>query len=181
MKDTRSIVSALAEYRQFIDRVDTICRQIAARTSAAITCHEGCDACCESIGVFPVEAVHIALHLCPDQPPDPDRIRSNSDLASRAPDAHCPFLETHRCRIYPVRPLICRTQGMAFLVEEAGEKRLVHCPKNFQGMTRFPAEMLIDLDKMNTYLIRINQAFLQEMGEAFALPNRIPLGALHFR
>ena len=181
MKDTRSIVSALAAYRQFIERIDTICGQITARAAAAITCHEGCDACCEAIGVFPVEAVYIALHLCPDQPPDPDRIRSNSDLASRDPDTHCPFLENHRCRIYPVRPLICRTQGMAFLVEEAGERRLIHCPRNFQGMTRFPAEMLIDLDKMNASLIRINQAFLQEMGEAFHVPERVPLSALRFR
>lgn len=179
MKDIRSIESALAIYRQFIDRIDTICGQIALKAASAITCEEGCDACCEAIGVLPVEAMHIALYLGSDPFSDPQAcIRSNSDLVSRH---HCPFLENHSCRIYPVRPLICRTQGMAFLVEEAGERRLVHCPRNFQGMTRFPAEMLIDLDKMNAYLIRINQAFLQEMGEGFEVPDRIPLGALLLR
>lgn len=181
MNDTRSVESALAIYRQFIDRIDAICGQIALRAASAITCEEGCDACCEAIGVLPVEAMHIALYLGSGPFPDPDHIRSNSGLVSRNPDAHCPFLENHSCRIYPVRPLICRTQGMAFLVEEAGERRLIHCPRNFQEMTRFPAEMLIDLDKMNAYLIRINQAFLQEMGEGFEFPDRIPLGALLLR
>ncbi len=177
MKEPSMMLSSLSAYRQFIDRIDAICRDIAMRAGPAITCHEGCDACCEAIGVLPVEAIQIARYLHPDQPPDLDRIFRAIEQVSGNPDPHCPFLENHRCRIYPVRPLICRTQGMAFLAEEAGEKRLVHCPKNFKGMNRFPAALLIDLDKMNEYLIRINQNFLLEI-EAGIRPERIPLAAL---
>ncbi|MEW6260653.1 MAG: YkgJ family cysteine cluster protein, partial [Thermodesulfobacteriota bacterium] len=178
MKNTLSMLSALATYRHFIDRIDTICRDITIRAAAAITCHEGCDACCEAIGVLPVEAMHIALHLHPDQPPDLGRIYRNSKLTTKIPIDHCPFLENHRCRIYSARPLICRTQGMAFLVKEVAERRLVHCPKNFKGMDQFPADILIDLDKMNEYLIRINQSFLIEIEADILLSERIPLAAL---
>ncbi|WP_051327740.1 YkgJ family cysteine cluster protein [Desulfatirhabdium butyrativorans] len=172
-----SIEAALAPYRNLIERIDAICRTITKEAGAAITCHDGCDACCEAIGVLPVEAVQIARHLDPSRLPDWEKIHGIMQHSESTPTASpCPFLHQHRCRIYPVRPLICRTQGMAFLVEEEGEKRLVHCPRNFGGMSRFPAAMLIDLDRMNEYLIRINDHFLQEV--AARLPERIPLAEI---
>jgi hypothetical protein len=67
---------------------------------------------------------------------------------------------------------------LAFLVEEEGEKRLVHCPRNFQNMSHFSASLLIDLDKMNEHLIRLNHRFLQqEVVKSLSLPERVALSA----
>lgn len=172
-----SIEAALAPYRQLIQRIDAICRSITQEAGAAITCHDGCDACCEAIGVLPVEAFQIVRRLNSSRLPDWEKILSDAQRSeSTSAASSCPFLHLHHCRIYPVRPLICRTQGMAFLVEEQGAKHLIHCPRNFGGMARFPAAMLIDLDRMNEYLIRINDHFLREIAVPFS--ERIPLAAI---
>jgi Fe-S-cluster containining protein len=85
------------------DEVDRRAAALAARHAARMVCARGCSGCCvDDLTVFEVEA---------------DKIRRGaaSLLATAAPHppGRCAFLGTEgECRIYTLRPYVCRTQGL---------------------------------------------------------------------
>lgn len=60
------------------------------------------------------------------------------------------------CRIYPVRPLICRTHGFLHLSEEG----LDHCPWNFVELEEVDEDLPFRLESLHGTLLRVNLAFL---------------------
>jgi hypothetical protein len=92
---------------EWVDRlhavVDELARPIADAHATRLQCRHGCTACCaDGLGVFVIEAALIqARHR--------DLLRDEAP----APEGGCAFLdETGGCRIYGVRPYVCRTQGL---------------------------------------------------------------------
>lgn len=85
------------------EEVDRHSAALAARHAAKMACARGCSGCCvDDLTVFEVEAERIrrgaAALLASAQPHPPGR---------------CAFLGTEgECRIYALRPYVCRTQGL---------------------------------------------------------------------
>ena len=85
------------------DDVDRRAAALAARHAARMACARGCSGCCvDGLTVFEVEA---------------ERIRRGAAelLASGTPHppGRCAFLGSEgECRIYALRPYVCRTQGL---------------------------------------------------------------------
>lgn len=83
--------------------VDAEVRRLGDLHEAALHCRRGCHACClDDLSVLEVEA---------------QSIRRTIGQALRGAQAHpvggCAFLDDEgACRIYPVRPHVCRTQGL---------------------------------------------------------------------
>jgi uncharacterized protein len=145
----------LQNYRNLTAKVDALCRQIAANYGSCLACREGCDDCCRHISIFPVEAESLAaaLHDLPAE--EGSHIRT---LARAASSDACPLLENGRCLIYAARPVICRTHGLPIL--SAGPAGVINfCPKNFIGVTSFPAAYVLDINLLNTTLAAINSVF----------------------
>lgn len=92
--------------------VDRRAAALAAKHAAKLACARGCSGCCvDNLTVFEVEA---------------ERIRRGAAalLASATPHppGRCAFLGSEgECRIYALRPYVCRTQGLPlrWLVDEA--------------------------------------------------------------
>lgn len=115
----------LAELEQFHDEVSRRADALAARHGARIRCASGCSACCvDGLRVFAIEA---------------ERIRRGAQelLSEGRPHAlgACAFLDdAGRCRIYALRPYVCRTQGLPLRwLVEAGDAMEEHrdiCPLN---------------------------------------------------
>lgn len=104
------------------DEFDAIVAEAPERTQ----CGRGCADCCtDDLTVFEVEA---------------DLIRATHGALLRTGVPHapgaCAFLDEARaCRIYSVRPLVCRGQGAPLrrlLEDESGEERSI-CPLNEAG------------------------------------------------
>lgn len=107
--------------------VDELAAPLVAMHREKLACKAGCADCCvDNLTVFRIEAARIeAAHaaLLADEAPHPE--------------GACAFLDAEgRCRVYEVRPYVCRTQGLPLRwleedeAEEIIESRDV-CPKNF--------------------------------------------------
>jgi Fe-S-cluster containining protein len=90
-----------------------------------------------------------------------EQIRARARSASF--DA-CPLLENGLCLLYAFRPIICRTHGFPLLSGPEEIKKIDFCPKNFTGITTFPADAVMNLDMLNTTLAAINSVFIASWG-----------------
>lgn len=165
----------LANYQTFIGRVDELCRQIGAGWREHIVCRQGCDSCCRHLQLFPVEAAALAAALHALPPAQVAELQKRARQAS--PDA-CPLLVEGSCRLYAARPLICRTHGLPLLIKGDDGPRVDYCPMNFAGLAALPAAAVIDLERLNTALVAINQLYLRDSpGEGKGFPERIAIAA----
>ena len=108
------------------DEVDRRAAALAERHRKRMVCARGCSGCCvDGLTVFEVEA---------------DRIRAGAaDLLATGtahPPGACAFLGSEgECRVYAVRPYVCRTQGLPlrWIDEEAEAEYRDICPLNDKG------------------------------------------------
>ncbi|HET7435434.1 MAG TPA: YkgJ family cysteine cluster protein [Thermoanaerobaculia bacterium] len=88
---------------QIHEAVDARAARLAARHRERLVCRSGCfDCCVDDVTVFEIEA---------------EKIRNGAAelLANGTPHAagRCAFLgEAGECRVYALRPYVCRTQGL---------------------------------------------------------------------
>jgi Fe-S-cluster containining protein len=107
-----------------------------------------------------VEAAALAMAHSDLPAEEITRIRGLARVVSS--DA-CPLLENGRCLLYSARPVICRTHGFPLLF--AGREGVIdYCPKNFIGITSFPAAAIIDINRLNTTLAAINAVYTASSG-----------------
>lgn len=131
-------------------------------------CAAGCAQCCRvHLSVFPVEAQLIfswwkALPTNQKQKMSASWKPTSATAENSAePITECFFLAEKSCSIYPVRPVICRSQGLpikmaeipAALPQQSGNYELSLCELNFEQESSLPspAEWL-DLERLNTLL-----------------------------
>ena len=145
-------------YRQLIAKIDHRANAIQQQWGRHMDCRRGCDSCCRHITVFPVEAAFLAAAL--KQAPF-DRAAGIRESARRAaPDGPCPLLKNGACQLYAARPIICRTQGLPLLVNQHGKTTVDTCPRNFNDVRQLPADIVIDLDRLNHMLTAVNFHFV---------------------
>lgn len=125
------------------------------RHAARLQCRRGCASCCvDELTVFEVEA---------------EVIRTRAANVLREPPhpvGACAFLDAHgACRIYPVRPYVCRTQGLPlrwvdFDDAEAASERRDICPLNETGepLAALPADACWELGPTEGQLAGIQAA-----------------------
>jgi uncharacterized protein len=95
--------SILEELEAFHGEVDRLVARLTGVHETRLRCTRGCSDCCiDGITVFEIEAERIR--------------RAAAGILREAepyPPGRCAFLsEDGACRIYPVRPFVCRTQGL---------------------------------------------------------------------
>ncbi len=130
---------AVAYVQALHEAVDGLVAQTAGRLGERLQCRRGCSGCCvDGLTVFEVEAERIR--------------RAHPGLLEReapAPEGRCAFLdEAGACRIYAVRPYVCRTQGLPlrWLEEDEATGEPVEardiCPLNAEGepLENLPAD-----------------------------------------
>jgi len=121
-----SIERALVALDDLHHAIDREVRRLTEIHAARLNCRRGCSACClDDLSVSRIEAERIR--------------RAHGDLLGHgdpSPAGACAFLDQEgACRIYEVRPTICRSQGLPLRVlfenevEEIEEHRDI-CPLN---------------------------------------------------
>ena len=160
----------LSTYRQLVARLDVHSGRVTEAWSASLACREGCFDCCQrDLSVFAVEAASIRAWL------------ADNDLGAGTSAEGCALLdERGGCRIYPVRPVVCRTHGLPLAVsQDDGTVTGDVCPLNFDGgsgLAGVPAQDFLSITTVNTLLAAIDLAFTDAAG----LPpgERTPLAEL---
>lgn len=175
---------SLIQYNLFINEVDALCRRLYKIHSKHLLCRKGCFSCCTDISVLAVEAYAILMgfpSMIPENKNSEAEEENLSDFSGSNTSKQnlCAFLDQDgACRIYPFRPLICRTHGLPllYLMEEYdtdGERvqaavpqwQLFYCDLNFQGITEdhwekvFTPEDVLDMEEWNRRLVEINEKF----------------------
>ena len=147
-------LECLHNYRNLVEKVNSLCQKIEAEYYEQLACRKGCDGCCLHFSLFWVEALSlaVALHELPES--QVEHLRGKARAAS--PDGPCPLLENGACLLYAARPIICRTHGLPILTTEDDKPTVDFCPKNFRGIGSLPGHAVIDLDRLNTLLTAIN-------------------------
>ena len=163
------------------ERYETLCRycddfftQVFNEYPAQIRCTKGCASCCLLETVAPLEAYIITSYL--QQRPNIVVIPEDS-TSCRAPsdEGQCIFLTQGACRIYPVRPIICRTHGLPIQYPDQLEYDV--CPLNFAeiDLKSIDERYVLDAELITTNFMRLNLAFCLLTQSADAAEERIPL------
>ena len=150
----------LAELMGALAKIDAAVAQAVARAGDALTCARGCARCCVGgLSVLPVEAALIA--------------RSGLAPPTHSAAGMCAFLdERGDCSIYPVRPVLCRTHGLALKTEpdraRAGGLRVLGddvevCALNYQARAPAPAEVL-DATRVLMLLVTVDRRYRARVG-----------------
>jgi Fe-S-cluster containining protein len=131
-------------------------------------CAKGCAQCCNvQLSIFPVEAQRIFdwwQQLEQDDRQGLSQIwksQSNDVPSSEGKGKKCSFLFNEVCSVYPVRPIICRSQGLPLKMKRAQTDdedntttiELSVCELNFVNDSSLPGQSeWLDLDRLNTLL-----------------------------
>jgi uncharacterized protein len=145
----------LEAYRQLIEKLDEFFSQAISKYAADMDCRSGCDDCCQrDLTLYPVEVARMIEGFCELRADCQERISKRARAAQLSDEAACPFLEEGRCLVYNLRPIICRTHGLAMLIPGTGE--LSVCPRNFLKVKHIEGECVLDLTPVNQILATVN-------------------------
>jgi Fe-S-cluster containining protein len=165
------------EYLNLRQRIDREAERLVALHGMSITCSPSCDGCCVNLTVFPVEFFSIEQEM--------RRAGLSEEDLHFDESAICGFLRDRLCRIYPFRPIICRTHGLPilFIDDSSDESRweVSFCERNFRDRDQieFTNDMLLDIENINAELNRINRDFIASLPEGqYESHTRIPLKEL---
>lgn len=160
----------LPRYHQLLDEVAAAMAPLLARHRATMQCGPRCTDCCQALSLLAIEAQMVATAYQALPPATQAAIRAMIGSRARETDAQCPFLLDGLCAIYPARPLICRTHGLAigYVDEEREVIEVSACALNFAEDFPLITEDLLLLDPFNARLAALNQEFAEAMGLAAA-------------
>lgn len=156
-------MKSLNYYNELIQRIDAFINDIVASYGTQLQCASGCYECCTLESILPVEIYPILEWYSIQPQPTIDDLQSNCE------SGYCLFLQHSMCRIYPFRPIICRTHGYPILVDN----RVDICPRN-DGIA-FEKQHILNVEHCNTMLTAINLLFLKDIGTSPLQQERINL------
>lgn len=138
------------QYNRLIDDLSGQIKRLEPIWGRRLHCRPGCAACCQPFSVFALEAAIIA--------------EGAAGLTAASEPGLCAFLENGLCRIYPLRPIICRSQGLplAYVDERRQSIEVSACLINFPEDTEFTMDELLFLDEINRRLAALNICYCRE-------------------
>lgn len=149
--------------REFHQKIDEFFIDKSKKYSEQIQCKLKCDKCCHvELSIFEIEKSNILdWYSRLDVSQKKELIKKLETPQIKSEDLFgnlvnpCVFLYESECSIYPVRPTLCRSQGLPMLRIEEDENQIDCCPLNF-----IEADMEINdclsTDTVNLVLSSIN-------------------------
>lgn len=128
-------------------------------------CRAGCSRCCYvDLTVFDIEANNIRNWFNALSLSEQESIKKKWQTPlSRMMNFHgeevnsCVFLHNEECTIYDARPLICRSQGLAFKFKHEAQEYVDICPLNEEMLDVLEDKEVLNLDLLNMILSRLEQ------------------------
>lgn len=176
MDNKQNKESLIKAYFELRDELDVAASKLESMHQSQLSCKAGCDSCCESLRLFPLELAAINYELGHSVTLPPKKWRNTKT-------SKCRFLINHQCAIYASRPIICRTQGLPLLYEnQDGEGyQLSVCHLNFKGVdvNKFYDGNALFMPPFNSRLFLLNEQFVElQQSTKVSSFSRYPLNAL---
>lgn len=140
-------------------KVDAFVARVEAHHGAELRCGPGCASCCEvRLTVTGVEAA--AVRAWAATQPEATRAALAAGGAAAAPHRCAALDDDDRCRIYPVRPLVCRSHGVPIRLGRGAAASITACALNFTtaGPAAARADCVLDQELVSTTLGLIDRA-----------------------
>ena len=123
-------------YSEFINKLDARLESCFKQHEQFVCCKAGCSACCEK-GDYPVsnlELEYLMQGFINLENTVKSRVQAN--IKTMVKGGKCPFLIDNLCSVYPYRPIICRTHGLAYLMKDGrvNVPYCVHDGKNYASV-----------------------------------------------
>jgi Fe-S-cluster containining protein len=165
----------VAQYGTLVDYCSTFWNRVANALPGQFACRKGCCICCELPSVNNLEARLIADY-CAERPETLLK-KGSVPPPPTGQDGSCPFITDGACRIYEVRPLICRTHGLLLRGESFREPVTISCPYNFREIDcgSVDTALVLDIEKISDNLARLNAAYCLAHGAIKMTSERIML------
>ena len=143
----------MTRFDELARKVDAFFARVAERHGADMQCATGCSDCCRvRLTVTAVEAAAIRAHVA-GWPAEQRR-----NLADTGADSACAALDAGgRCRIYPARPLVCRSHGVPIRMRQGGLPVIQACHRNFTHTTADP-DCVLDQATLSATLLAVDAA-----------------------
>lgn len=157
-------------------KVDAFFARVAARHGDDMQCETGCSDCCHvRLTITSVEAAAIRSEvaawpaerraaLVEARPRRDDAVAPDPQRAVVAPSAadRCAALDpSGRCRIYAVRPIVCRSHGAPIRMQEDPRRRSLpvvqSCFRNFTR-TEPDADCVVDQTTLSALVLAVDRA-----------------------
>lgn len=153
----------MSNLKQLQDKAGLFFDQFFEKHQSQMLCSKGCGDCCYvDLNIMPWEAdliEHWFKNLSPLEQNDLKKQWQDNTQVTKSvfgeEKTSCVFLSTHdhACTIYPARPIICRTQGMAMQWREDDEVLRSWCEHNFKDQDHLsPVHDDLNLDTLNTMI-----------------------------
>lgn len=167
-----------AQYEKLAAFCSAFWNKVAEALPGQIACRKGCAICCELPSVNLLEARLIADY-CAQHPVD-SPARDPAKRPDGNQDGSCPFCDDNACRIYEVRPIICRTHGLLLRGESFREPITISCPYNFRDLdlAAIGTTLVLDIETVSDNLARLNAAFCLAQGDVKKASERVLLKQL---
>ena len=137
-------------YSEFINELDLRLAGYFREHENLLCCKAGCSSCCEK-GDYPLSNLELEYLMKGYAELDntvKSRIQANVKAIEKG--GKCPFLLDNLCSVYPYRPIICRTHGLAYLMKD-GRVNVPYCAndnKNYNSVYK-DGEFLFEPIKEN--------------------------------
>lgn len=102
-------------YVDFIKELDIKLKKYFDQQKDSICCECGCSACCEK-GEYPISQAELEYLMQGYIALDNETKKTvQENIKNMVEGGICPFLIDKKCSVYPYRPIICRTHGLAYI------------------------------------------------------------------
>jgi hypothetical protein len=148
----------VTRFEELADKVDGFFARVADRHGADMQCTTGCSDCCHvRLTITAVEAAAIRAHAAAWT------AEQRRNLANQGPSDRCAALDAAgRCKIYPARPLVCRSHGVPIRLR--GALPVVQaCHRNFTR-TAPDADCVLDQATLSATLYAVDAAAAAAIG-----------------
>jgi Fe-S-cluster containining protein len=136
-------------------------------------CATGCSDCCHvRLTITTVEAAAIRAHVTTWS------AEQRRGLAESGQTDRCAALDpAGRCKIYPARPLVCRSHGVPIRLRQGGLPVVQACHRNFTHTEPDP-DCVLDQATLSATLLAVDAAEAAEVADPASRGRRVDLAQL---
>lgn len=123
------------DYSKILSELDSKLEEYWTSQSKFLCCKAGCSECCEK-GDYPISDIELEYLMHGYMKLENEvKIKIQENINTMEKGGSCPFLIQNLCSVYQYRPIICRTHGLAYMMNN-GIVNVPYCVNNNKNYSK---------------------------------------------